>query len=301
MKTTLTAASVCLLLSVSAHAEDGITCELLPPQQDPSRASQHLGELQDGMRWVFTMAREYTVYDQISIYGTLRREGKKAPGREFARSGDLVVVLRGGRENNKDRRKTMPIAWATGETRVGGGNLGSCHLFMEKMFGRLPAGKYSIYFEVKQIRSKTVEFEVITATLEGAKQKTQTDAKLKLELRTTKQGTRIARLKNTLNHQIIFSAYVNGGKQPEPGVVVSGIVNTQRWNPRRGWAQSGGGWCGTGLGQYILKPGETVDISVHPFMTGIIRHHLNASTMADGKRKAIEIFSEPFLEGPAAQ
>jgi len=307
MKTTLAAASVCLLFSIPAHAEGGVSCELQPPQQDPSRATQHLGELQDGVRCVFTMAREYTVYDQISIYATIRREGKNAPRHEFVRSGDLDVVLRGGRENNKDRRKTMPISWVNGKSRPGPGNLGSCHMSMEKMFGRLPAGKYSIYLEAKQLRSKTVEFEIILATLEEAQQKTQIDGDLKLEMRTTKDGRRIARLKNTLNQQIIFSAYVNEGgkndvdKQPAPGVVISGIVNTQRWNPRRGWSSYGGGWCGTGLGQYTLKPGETVGIHVHPFTTGIIRHHLSAYTMADGKRKTLSIFSDPFLNGPELQ
>jgi hypothetical protein len=300
MKTTLTAASLCLALSIPAHAE-GDEFNKCRSDIDPSKPVQHKGELQDGKRWVFGMATEYTVYDQISIYGTLKQEGGQAHGRQFVRSGDLEVVLVGG-DNNETREKSFPLSWA-GKSRAKNPALGSFHLTMEKMFGKLRPGKYAITFETKQIRSKTVQFEIIPATLEEAMQKAQIEGDLKLELRTTKQGQRVARLKNTLNHQLIFSAYVNAGKQapPAPGTVISGIVGTQVWNPRRGWKQNGGGWCGTGLGQYILKPGQTVDISVHPFTTGIIRHHLHASTMADGKRKAVSIYSDPFLAEPKVQ
>jgi hypothetical protein len=216
------------------------------------------------LAWELSAPKDVTVHDAVPVVATLRNAGEAwiDPPR-----GEFRVVFTP--EGKPERRVTLSSevvrdrSDSAGPVEPGAVAV-SLSFDLRKAVGKLAAGKYEVAVEREGgPRSEPVCVEVVEATLEEAKQAATRTPGLEF---TVKEG--VGLLANRRRRAIRFRAYATGEKFPE---ILSAPVQWERWHPRLGWIRSSVGYCGTGLREYVLEPGQSCKLELAPADSGIVR------------------------------
>jgi hypothetical protein len=184
---------------------------------------------------------------------------------------------------------------------------------LRSLFGKLPAGKYSIQlrypsssfqirglegYEHEDLRSPVMKFEIVETTLEDALRAAKSPSAVRFEIDERVKGKpATGTLTNKTKAPIRFHAYMSYAKPGKPRFVapLSTIMTTQHWHPKSGWTARPIGYCGTGLGTYVLEPTASVKVSLNPLHSGdgIYRYQISY-TSKDGKTRGTAL-SKPFV------
>jgi hypothetical protein len=147
-------------------------------------------------------------------------------------------------------------------------------------FGRLEPGSYTLCAALEGLVSEAAEFEVIDTSVEEARKHWTAPEGIEFRI---KDGKGV--LVNLRKTSIRLLAY--GDRKDAP---LDTLATAQQWTGRA-WTRFPGGFCGTGLVEVTIAPGEQREIALPVFPDGILRFAVPCSS----GEEAIEAVSEPFL------
>ena len=283
----------------------------LEQQDNPSRPKAYSASPAEGLTWELALPRSFTTLDGVTITSQLKNSsggqiiwdtGEKmaVPNLVLTPKGKdpFVIPMRphAGFNRQSGNHKPKPGEIVQGFT-----------VDLRVFTGRIRPGEYTAHivypkdtftirhlpgFKPVDLVSPKVSFIVQSTTLADAQDAIPanqdlmftTDARIvdkndKAKVRHLSTGT----VKNIGKQPVTFHAYTWGHEAGKP---LSMIMNWNKWDPKHGWLDSQQlGWCGTGLGPYTLKPGESVKVILNNHMSdGVYRYQFNYST-ADAPKK----------------
>jgi len=253
----------------------------------------------NGLQWDVQMERAFADVGALTVRAFLRNV---APGPlAYEAKGDrppveLVLTPKGG----KPVSKPLPAGFAVDRTRGALPRMQYAWFLtgdLREAFGKLPPGAYTVRlvhsaayktdaagFHAAPVPSEPLAFEIVKTTLEDARK--QCPATPGIAFRAVEKGKgRVGLLTNHGEKPLTLWAYAGA-----PGQPLQALVATEVWNGRA-WTGQAGGWCGTGLEEFVIAPGETREIALSPYADGILRFQLSCR---DGK-KDLTVCSEPIL------
>jgi len=149
-------------------------------------------------------------------------------------------------------------------------------------FGRLAPGRYTLRAALKGVVSEPAAFEIVDTSVEEAKKNSVAPEGVELRM---KDGKAI--LVNRKKTPIFLLAY--GDRKP-----LDALAMPQQWTGRA-WTGPGGLFCGTGLSEVQIAPGEEREVTLPPLPDGILRIGVSCYERKGDANEAIEAVSEPFL------
>ena len=270
-----------------------LLCALAVPvaaKEDPARTKTIPGKPVGGLSWYLGMPRQFTDHDALFVTCTLSNvSGGQITIPEAANRVDFVLT---GQDQNPVRREMKGLQLQGANVRKGG-YLYRFSTDLRRLFGRLKPGRYTLRlvlpgsaYKIKGVQnasdipSADVSFVVIKTTLADARQATKKAGDVKIEVIPNKgKAPTLCRVTNTGNRTISVSAYV--GPKDQPLTCISFVH--EKWTGRGFIQTSMGGWCGTGLGEVQIKPGESRQLAIISHTEGIGRFKLSYS--ANGKSR----------------
>ncbi|MFQ5505835.1 MAG: hypothetical protein ACE5F1_13725 [Planctomycetota bacterium] len=304
-----------------------------PAQLGPKRRVQESSQAGNGLTWTIQMSPNLTVYDSIWVSSSLVNASRERFTFHTEAKTDMLefILTPKGKEPvtravnaSRPPRGTLQLQSGT-YVPAPGQLLRSLRVDLRTLFNRLPAGEYSFQirypsssyaikglaaYAPKELRSPAVRFEISDTSLaEAAKHcASQNAVRLLLEAPAKGKVVTTAKLANNTRAPIRFAAYLNfeGGREQGFKPPLATIMSYQRWHPKSAWSSGGFGFCGTGLGSYVLKAGASVTLTLNrPYESdGIYRYQLGYSHL--GRSKQLTAYSRPVLiqtftpEGDAA-
>jgi len=254
----------------------------------------------NGLQWDIQLDRTFSDVGALTVRAFLRNVA--AGPLRYEAKGDrppveLVLTPKGG----KPVTKALPAGFAVDRSHGALPRIQYAWFLtgdLREAFGKLPPGTYTVRlvhsaayktdapgFQPAPIPSEPLAFEVLKTTLDAARK--QCPATPGIAFRAVEKGKgRVGLLTNHGEKPLKLWAYGDQG----PGRPLQALVTTEVWNGRA-WTGQAGGWCGTGLEEFTIAPGETREIALSPFADGILRFQLSCR---EGK-KDLTVCSEPIL------
>ena len=155
---------------------------------------------------------------------------------------------------------------------------------LRRAFGRLAPGRYTFRAAIAESVSEPATFEVVDTSVEEARKNWTAPEGIEFRVKDGK-GVLVNRRKTPLQ----LLAYA--GQKDAP---LNALVTAQQWTGRA-WTGFLGGFCGTGLQEVTIQPGEQREIALPPFPDGILRLAVSCYERKGEGQEAIEAVSEPFL------
>ncbi len=257
-------------------------------KEDPALTKVIPGKAVDGLSWSLGMPRQFTDHDALSVTCTLSNvSGGQLTIPEAA---NKVVFILTGQDQEPVRREMKDLQLQGANVRKGG-YLYRFSADLRRLFGRLKPGRYTVRlvlagsaYKIKGVQnardvpSADVTFHVVKTTLADARQATKKAGDVRIEVIPNKgKAPTLCNVTNTGNRPISISAYV--GPKDQPLTCISFVH--EKWTGRGFIQTSMGGWCGTGLGEVQIKPGESRQLAIISHTEGIGRFALSYS--ANGK------------------
>ena len=258
----------------------------------------------DAIDWKITMARAFTNFDSIEVASQISN-GSQAQFTFHSEPATNVMRFELTPRGKQPITRDVNISQSPGDLIRNpsgsyqpqpGETVGSFQIDLRKLFGRLAAGEYKLLlrypktsFEVRDAATKIdndlvspeIGFSVVKTTPADARKDgpTMPMVSLSIDKKPGPQGMTIGSLSNNSNEPISFAAYMSSFAAGEPQFKppLSTLMTSDRWHPQSGWRNFALGFCGTGLGTYILKPGDSVQVYItgySPYGDGIYRYRL---------------------------
>jgi hypothetical protein len=149
-------------------------------------------------------------------------------------------------------------------------------------FGRLAPGRYTLRAAIGDRVSEPAPFEIVDTSAEEAKKNSVAPEGVDLRVKDGK-----ALLVNRRKTPIFLLAY--GDREP-----LDALAMAQQWTGRA-WTGPQGLFCGTGLSEVKIVPGEEREVTLPPLPDGILRIGVSCYERKGDGTEAIEAVSEPFL------
>ena len=271
-----------------------LLCALAVPaagKEDPARTRTTPGKTVDGLSWSLGMPRQFTDHDALSVTCTLSNvSAGQITILDAANKVDFVLTA----QNQKPVRREMKGLQLQGANVRKGGYLYRFSTDLRRLFGRLAPGRYTVRlvlpgtaYKIKGVQSARdvpsadVTFDVVKTTLAAARRAGQKTSDVKIELIANQgKAPTFCKVTNTGNRTIGITAYVFGPKD-QPLTCISFMH--EKWTGRKFIQLWSGGWCGTGLGDVRIKPGESRKLEIISLTEGIGRFKLTYT--ASGKSR----------------
>lgn len=255
--------------------------------------------------WEVTLAPGAEISSADAILLDARLVNRTGGTITFHQDARPVLVLAKGKGMRVE--KALPQATGIHETGnfmpLDGEVAHGFHLDLRRVFGRLPAGAYSLQvvypaaayrvegagkWPRRDLASAKIAFRVTATSLADAEAANPADSELAMVLDppSTIDGKwkryEQAVLRNVGRRPVTFRAYVRG----DPAEPLLATLEWERWSPTAGWVSPGSlGWCGTGLGEFTLAAGASERLHVSPpSADGIYRFVLRVDVAAGGSR-----------------
>jgi hypothetical protein len=279
-----------------------LLCALAVPataKEDPALAKTVSGKTVAGLQWFLNMPRQFTDHDALFVTCTLSNvSAEKITISSIVPKIDFVLTG----QNKKPVRREMKDLRLQSATPQKGGSVFRFSTDLRRQFGRLEPGRYTFrlvlpgsHYKLKgaqdagDIPSADMTFDVVKTTLADAKQAAKATPDVKIEFIAGKgKAPTLCKVTNTGNRSIVIMAYV-GGPKDQPLTCISFVH--EKWTGKGFLQHSMGGWCGTGLGDIQIKPGESRKLRINSYTEGIGRFKL--AYTANGKNRTA--YSDAFL------
>ena len=223
------------------------------------------------LTWQIVLFRDLTVHDPvrvtISLVNVSTTETLRVGGGE-----PEILLTPEGKETRRWKLRPDGIALRAPQGLVEPGQVAlQASLDLRKVFGKLPAGRYSLQVVMPGApSSETVTFEIVEASFEDAVKAHEPAEGLEF---TVKEGRGV--LTNRRKEAIRFLAYGTGGDGTKFVEPLPTLLHWERWHPKLGWIAVPMGYCGTGLGTFVLEPGKSCELELVPTDCGIFRYVLH--------------------------
>lgn len=308
---------VCLLACPDAWALKQKPAE--EEKDNPALPRQIDGQPADGMTWHLSVPKEVTTLDAVTLTSHL----KNTSGRQFVfdfdgqtASPQLVITPKGGDPITIPMDRHPGFRHQSGNHKPKDGEIVQGYSVDLRVFtGKLAEGQYTIQivyakgdyaildlpgFKPADLASPKATFVVRKTTMDEARASLPKNKDVRFTIdppvvdkndQAKVRHYRTGTVKNTGDKPITFSAYTWGHEKGQP---LSMIMDWNKWNPEHGWLDNQQlGWCGTGLGPYTLKPGESVKVMLHPALEdGVYRYQFNYG-VGEKPKKYEPLYSDP--------
>ena len=153
-------------------------------------------------------------------------------------------------------------------------------------FGRLGPGRYTLRVAAHGVVTEPAAFEVIDTSVEEARKDAAAIEGIEFRVK-----GKVGILRNRRKTPFAVLAY--GDRKGEP---LHAMVVVDQWaGPRRGWTGPRGLFCGTGLEEVTIAPGEEREIALPDFPDGILRLSVSCCEGEGDAKKPLDAVTEPFL------
>jgi hypothetical protein len=153
---------------------------------------------------------------------------------------------------------------------------------LRRAFGRLPPGRYSLRAAHGENVSAPAAFEVLDTSIEEARKNSAGVEGIEFQV-----AGGVGVLVNRRARPLALLAY--GKKTP-----LDALVTAQQWTGRA-WTRSPGLFCGTGLEEVVVAPGERREIALPPLPDGILRLAVSCVDRSPEGPVSVEALSDPIL------